>query len=107
MTNLIKRPIVIQDLIDHATYISRDNLDAGDRFLYAAEATFQRIAKLPGMGKLSGFTTPRLAQVRQYPIKGFNKHLIFYRTLPEAVEIIRVLHGSRNLEFILEQEPEP
>jgi hypothetical protein len=29
MVDLIKRPIVIQDLIDHATYISLDNLDAG------------------------------------------------------------------------------
>ncbi|ASC72024.1 hypothetical protein XM38_029780 [Halomicronema hongdechloris C2206] len=80
MANLIKRPVVIQDLIDHATYISRDNLDAGDRFIYAAEATFQRIAELPAIGKLSGFTTPKLAQVRQYPIKGFNKHIILSNT---------------------------
>jgi hypothetical protein len=29
MANLTKRPIVIQDLIAHATYISLDNLDAG------------------------------------------------------------------------------
>jgi hypothetical protein len=29
MLNLIKRAVVIQDLIDIATYISRDNLDAG------------------------------------------------------------------------------
>lgn len=29
MVDLIKRPIVIQDLINHATYISLNNLDAG------------------------------------------------------------------------------
>ncbi|MEM1369681.1 MAG: type II toxin-antitoxin system RelE/ParE family toxin [Cyanobacteria bacterium P01_H01_bin.15] len=107
MANLIKRPIVIQDLIDHATYISRDNLDAGDRFLYAAEATFQRLAELPAIGKLSGFTTPKLAQVRQYHIKGFNRYIVFYQLHAETVEVIRVLHGAQNLEFILEQEPEP
>lgn len=28
---------------------------------------------------------------------------LFYQIHPEAVEIIRVLHGAQNLEFILEQ----
>lgn len=107
MANLTKRPIVIQDLIAHATYISLDNLDAGDRFLYAAEATFQRIADLPAIGKLSGFMSPTLNQVRQYPVKSFNKYIIFYQIQPDTVEIIRVLHGAQNLEFILEQEPSP
>ncbi len=107
MANLTKRPIVIQDLIAHATYISLDNLDAGDRFLYAAEATFQRIAEMPEIGRLSGFMNPTLAQVRQYPVKGFNKYIIFYQIQPDTVEIIRVLHGAQNLEFILGQEPSP
>jgi len=105
MANLLKRPIVIQDLIAHATYISFDNLDAGDRFLYAAEATFQRIAEMPGIGRLSGFSNPAIAQIRQYPIKGFNKYIIFYQISPETVEVVRVLHGAQNLEFILDQEP--
>jgi hypothetical protein len=30
MVNLTKRPIVVQDLIDHATYIAGNNLEAGD-----------------------------------------------------------------------------
>lgn len=107
MANLTKRPIVIQDLIAHATYVSLNNLDAGDRFLYAAEATFQRIAEFPGIGRLSGFSNPTLAQVRQYPIKDFRKYIIFYQIYSETVEIIRVLHGAQNLEFILEQEPSP
>jgi len=107
MVDLIKRPIVIQDLIDYATYISLNNLDAGDRFLYAAEATFRRLTELPNIGKISGFSNPNLAQIRQYPIKGFSKYIIFYQIQPNAVEILRVLHGAQNLEFILDQEPEP
>ncbi|NJL86836.1 MAG: type II toxin-antitoxin system RelE/ParE family toxin [Leptolyngbyaceae cyanobacterium SM1_1_3] len=107
MANLTKRPIVIQDLIAHATYISLDNFDAGDRFLYAAEETFQRIAELPGIGRLSRFSHPTLAKVRQYLIRGFSKHIIFYQIHPETVEIIRVLHGAQNLELILGQEASP
>lgn len=108
MVNLIKPPIVIQDLIAHATsYISLDNLDARCRFLYAAETTFQRIAEMPGISKLSGFMTPKLAQVRQYPAKGFNKYIISYQIQPDTVEIIQVLHGAQNLKFILGQKPSP
>ena len=51
--------------------------------------------------------TPTLAQVRQYPVKGFSKYIIFYQIQPDTVEIIRVLHGAQNLEFILKQEPSP
>jgi toxin ParE1/3/4 len=39
MAKINKRPIVIQDLIEQATYIAEDNLDASDRFLMAAEDT--------------------------------------------------------------------
>ena len=104
MPNLIKRAVVIQDLIDIATYISQDNLDAGDRFLYAAEATFQQIAKMPGMGKLCNFTHPRLTQVRQFPVKGFKSHLIYYQIQGEIIDIMHVFQGSQNVPIILQQE---
>ena len=104
MASLIKRPIVIQDLIEHATYISFDNLDAGDRFLYSAEDAFRQIAKFPEIGRLSGFSTPSLTGIRQYPIKGFRRYIIFYQIYSDMVEVIRVLHGAQDLEFILEQE---
>jgi toxin ParE1/3/4 len=104
MANLTKRPIVVQDLIDHATYIAANNLDAGGRFLYAAEATFQRLAELPAIGKLSGFSHPQLTDIRQYPIKGFRNYLVFYRIQSETIEILRVLHGAQDLEPTFEQE---
>jgi toxin ParE1/3/4 len=104
MPRLLKRAGVIQELIDIATYISADNLDAGDRFLYAAEATFQQIAKLPGIGKLSGFTHPRLTQVRQYPVKGFKNYLIYYQIQGEIIDVMHVFQGARNISAILQQE---
>ncbi len=107
MPQLSKRPIVIQDLIEISTYISYDNLDAGDRFLYAAEATFQLIAKTPGIGRFSGFTNPEVSQVRQYPVKGFPSYIILYRLSEERIDIIRVLHGARNLEFTLSETDNP
>jgi toxin ParE1/3/4 len=101
MPKLIKRPIIIKDLMEIATYISYDNLDAGDRFLYAAEATFQLIARTPGIGRFSGFTHPQVAQLRQYPVKGFKNYLILYELTEEIIDIVRVVHGARNLEQML------
>ena len=73
-----KRPQVIRDLIDLATYIAEDILDVSDRFLIAAETTFKQLAKTPAMGKLTDFSHPNLADIRQQSIKGFRKYLIFY-----------------------------
>ncbi|MEG4170272.1 MULTISPECIES: type II toxin-antitoxin system RelE/ParE family toxin [unclassified Microcoleus] len=51
MTSIQKRPQVIRDLIELATYIAENNMDASDRFLVAAEETFKQFAQTPKMGK--------------------------------------------------------
>ncbi|WP_315874937.1 type II toxin-antitoxin system RelE/ParE family toxin [Chamaesiphon minutus] len=53
------------------------------------------------MGRLSGFTKPEVVQVRQYPVKGFPNYLILYQLTEDTIDIIRVLHGARNIELTL------
>jgi len=65
MSNVNKRPQVIRDLIDLATYIAQNNLDASDRFLNAAENTFKQLGKMPGMGKICQFSHPELSDIRR------------------------------------------
>ena len=86
------------------TYIAENNLDASDRFLASAEETFKQLAKTPQMGKLCQLPHPQLAGVRQQAIKGFRKYLIFYRFTETKVEILRVLHGARDIAEIFEQD---
>ncbi len=104
MAEVNKRPIVIRDLIEQATYIAEDNLDAAERFLVAAEETFQLLGRMPGVGKLCGFSNPQLSGIRQYPVRGFKNYLIFYRATASEVEVLRVLHGARDLEAILDED---
>ncbi|ACK71607.1 plasmid stabilization system [Gloeothece citriformis PCC 7424] len=99
-----KRPQVIRDLIELATYIAENNLEASEQFLRAAEETFQQLAKLPMMGKICQFKNPLLTNIRQQAVKGFRRYLIFYRLSESEIEIVRVLHGSRDLEAILEND---
>ncbi len=73
-------------------------------FLTAAEQTFKQLANKPGIGKLSQFSNPNLVDVRQQAIKGFRKYLIFYRPTTSGVEILRVIHGARDIEAILDED---
>lgn len=80
MSEVLKRPQVVRDLIDIATYIAENNLDRGDRFLYAAEETFKQLGQMPQLGKQCQFSSSRLQNIRQFPVKRFRKYLIFYQT---------------------------
>lgn len=104
MGEVNKQPQVIRDLIELATYMAADNLDASDRFLAAAEKTFSQLARMPGMGKLCQFSHPRLADVRQQAIKGFRNYLVFYRPTASGIEILRVIQGARDITGILDED---
>ncbi|WP_319422434.1 type II toxin-antitoxin system RelE/ParE family toxin [Pleurocapsa sp. FMAR1] len=104
MGKVLKRPIVINDLIELATYIGNNNLDISDDFLLAAENTFAQLGNFPQLGKSSKFDSPELIDIRQKAVKGFESYLVFYRLIEDGVEIIRVIHGARNVEDILESD---
>jgi toxin ParE1/3/4 len=101
MGEVRKRPQVIQDLIELATYIGEDNLEASDIFLRAAESTFIQLGKMPGMGKLCQFSQPGLSDIRQQAIKGFRNYIIFYKVIDSDIEVLRVIHGTRDIEEVL------
>lgn len=106
MGKVIKRPIVIQDLIKLATYIADGNIDISDNFLLAAEKTFINLGNFPMLGKAGNFSHPDLTDIRQKAIKGFENYLVFYRLIEDGVEIIRVIQGSRDIENTLETDLE-
>jgi len=103
MKEIYKHPQVIKDLIEIATYIAIENLDASDRFLKAANETFKQLAQMPRTGKICQFTNTQLVDIRQQAIKGFRKYLIFYRPTGSGIEIVRVIHGARDLAAIFDE----
>lgn len=83
------------DLKSHWRYIARDNLPAADRLLNAAEKTFKLIAGNPHIGSQHSFR--KLVGIRSRAVRGFGNYLVFYQTQGEAVVILRVIHGMRDL----------
>jgi toxin ParE1/3/4 len=100
---ILRRPRVKADLAGHYAYIAQDKAAPAERFLRVAEAAFELLARMPTIGTAWDSPDPRLAGVRVYPLpRGFRNYLVFYRPLPDGVEILTVLHGARDLGVALE-----
>jgi toxin ParE1/3/4 len=86
---------VFGDLQTVAQFIHHDNPFAARLFLEAAYDTFELLARNPGVGRQCadlGFP-----EIRSWRVEGFGRYLIFYRELPDKIQIWRVLHGARDL----------
>ena len=90
----------LQDLDEISAYIGTENPAASVHFLEAAQAAFERIADAPGMGTRRDYGNPALVGLRVFRIPEFGKYGIYYLTTAETIEILHVLHGSRDLDAI-------
>ncbi len=62
---------------------------------------------MPGVGDRWDDNDPELADVRDSPISRYRNHLVFYRPIEGGIEILRVLHGARDITRILRGDEEP
>lgn len=98
-------PAADRDLDDQAAYLGQEaGLDLALRFLDAAAETFAFLARNPGNGAPRESKNPVFAGIRVRRVTGFEKHLVFYRLCEGGIEIVRVLHGHRDLDAILGPE---
>ncbi len=88
-------------------YIAMDNMDVADRFVDAAFAAFQELARMPGMGRLRHCPQARLRELRSFRVKGFENYLIFYGPISRGIEVFHILHGARDLETFWERPSMP
>ena len=85
-----------RDLIEIGNFIARDNPTNAARFVERIEERCQLLAVHPLMGRTRDELVPGL---RSLP---FGRYVIFYRALDDGAEIIRVLHGARDLRRALQ-----
>ncbi len=102
---ILRRAEAIQDLEDISDYLASRSPATAIRFLDAAEQTFGDLEAMPGLGAVCPLQNPQMQGVRQWQVKGFPRYVIIYRPLNGGVEILRVLHGSRDISSILEGSP--
>lgn len=104
MAEFTVSPEAIEDLDQIHSHVSADNPEAAHRVLEAALATFDSLARMPGMGRARAFKRSGLSGLRSFRVQGFQNYLIFYRATSEGVEIVRVLHGARDLDALFSDD---
>jgi toxin ParE1/3/4 len=102
-----KLPRAEADLIACYAYLGEQASEAtADRFLAAVERSLGLIARSPGIGAPYETINPRLPRLRCFPVSKFKRYILFYQAFDDRIELVRVLHGARDVRRILEAECE-
>ncbi len=102
---VVKRPRAVQDLDEAAAYIqAQSGPQRAIRFLRAADSTFAQLAGMPGIGTRYEPHVPLYGGLRFFPVTRHRKYLVFYRPIAGGIEVLRVLHGARDIDSILVEE---
>lgn len=84
------------DLIEIVDYIASDSPAAAGKLLDRIEERFQLLAEMPESG------VPREELATGLRSAAIGRYVAFYRPEREGIQVVRVLHGSRDVESILE-----
>ena len=91
-----------RDVVELAVYIGQESIRAANRFLDATEETFAMLSHQPFLGAEYATQNPRLYGIRVFRVKKFPHHLAFYFAREDGIEVVRVLHGARDLDAALD-----
>lgn len=91
MPRIVRSPTAQQDLDQIWDYIARDSVDAADRLLDRIQERCELVARQP----LSGHAREELGlNVRCFVV---GNYVVYYRPIRRSIEIVRVLHGARDI----------
>ncbi|NHZ34096.1 type II toxin-antitoxin system RelE/ParE family toxin [Massilia rubra] len=89
------RPRARIDLDEIWDFIAQDSVTQADAFIGRMSATIQLLAQQPDLGRLREDLSHG---VRSFP---FERYVVFYLPTKSGVELVRVLHGARDVEALL------
>ena len=98
MAEILYRPKARLDLKEVYRYIAEINPDAAANVVRQVAAKARLLAETPRMGQLVENLSPKL---RRFPVGVF---LIFYREKDHGIEVVRVLHGARDIDAIFQDD---
>lgn len=92
MSRIRLTPLADQDLVQIWHFIAQDDPVAADRLLDLLEEKYKLLAENPHMGP----ARPDIAKELRYLPVG--NCLLLYRVIPNGIELVRVVHGARDLQ---------
>ena len=85
-----------QDLADLSQHIAHDAPSAANAMLDLLEAKCHLLTRYPEIGRLREELLPNL---RSFPA---SRYVIYYRITGDELQVIRILHGSRDAQAALQ-----
>lgn len=86
------RPRARIDIAEIWEYIAEDSEAQADIFVDRVDAQFQLLSQQPGIGRMRNELRDGL---RSFP---FERYVIFYLVIENGIDIVRVLHGARDVD---------
>jgi toxin ParE1/3/4 len=99
-------PAARDDILRQYRYylVEQDKPEVAERFLSAAWRTIEGIIRMPQGGAPKRLSREALRGLRSWPVKGFEDLRVYYLAHEAGVRVVRILHGKRDINNILEKE---
>ena len=98
MPQVTRRPLAETDILEIWDYIADDSLAAADRWVDHLDEQCRVLATQPMMGRARDELAPG---VRSFP---FGRYVVFYMPLDDGIDVVRVLHGARDIDAVFSPE---
>ena len=98
MPRITRRPLAEADILEVWDYIADDSIDAADRWVDRLDEQLRLLAAQPMMGRSRDELS---LGVRSFP---FGRYVVFYAPLDDGIDVIRVLHGARDVDAVFKPE---
>ena len=92
MARITRRPEAETDVIDIWGYIAEDSIAEADRWMDRLDERLQLWATQPMLGRARDELAPGLRSM------AFGRYVVFFAPIPDGIDIVRVLHGSRDID---------
>jgi toxin ParE1/3/4 len=96
MHRIIRSAQSENDLIAVWRYVALDNVAAATRLLERINNRVELLREFPLLGEAQ----PQFGENTRRIVEG--NYLIYYDVLPEAIHVLRVFHGARKLDDLLD-----
>lgn len=91
MAEIVRSPSSILDYEDIWHYVAVDDPKAADRLILKLEQKLSLLAAMPTMGRDEAASR---AGLRSFPV---GNYILFYREISDGIELVRALHGARDI----------
>jgi toxin ParE1/3/4 len=96
MARVTRRPQAEADVLEIWDYIAEDSLIEADRWVDRLDEKLSLWATQPLMGRNRDELAAGIRSM------AFGRYVVFFEPLPDGIDIVRVLHGSRDIDASFE-----